>query len=96
MKKLPNTSEYGIETSKLDIDESEFVTKTKPAEAQAISDVTHSPKVEMQKASGKQSEPSTFQIETTKMDVEIEAPKQETPLRNASQNKKSVKIGGKP
>jgi len=47
MKKLPNTSEYGIETSKLDIDESEFVTKTKPAEAQAISDVTHSPKVEM-------------------------------------------------
>jgi hypothetical protein len=53
MKKLPNTSEYGIETSKLDIDESEFVTKTKPAESQAISDVTHSPKVEIKKVNAK-------------------------------------------
>lgn len=32
MKKLPNAPEYGIETSKLDVDESEFVTKPKPLE----------------------------------------------------------------
>lgn len=30
MRKLHNAPEYGIETSKLDVDESEFVTKTKP------------------------------------------------------------------
>jgi hypothetical protein len=30
MKKLPNAPEFGIETSKLDVDENEFVTKVKP------------------------------------------------------------------
>lgn len=30
MKKLPAAPEYGIETSKLDIDESELLTKPKP------------------------------------------------------------------
>ena len=52
MKKLPNAPEYGIETSKLDIDESEFVTKAKPAEAQVVREV-NSPKVEMKKAAPK-------------------------------------------
>jgi|TARA_B110001450_G_scaffold255108_1_gene281855 hypothetical protein len=53
MKKLPNAPEYGIETSKLDIDESEFVTKAKPAEAQVIREVTASPKVESKTAAPK-------------------------------------------
>lgn len=52
MKKLPNAPEYGIETSKLDIDESEFVTKAKPAAAQVISEVLK-PKVEMKIAAPK-------------------------------------------
>ena len=30
MKKLPSAPEFGIETSKLDVDESEFVSKPKP------------------------------------------------------------------
>ena len=81
MKKLPNAPEYGIETSKLDIDESEFVTKAKPAEAQVIREVTASPKVESKTAAPKHQESNSFQIETTKMDVDIEAPKQEAPLR---------------
>ena len=49
MKKLPN-SEYGIETSKLDFDESEFVTKSKPQPQAKEGEVMNSPKVEMKKA----------------------------------------------
>lgn len=30
MKKLPSAPSYGIETSKLDVDESEFIAKPKP------------------------------------------------------------------
>ena len=52
MKKLPNAPEYGIETSKLDIDESEFVTKAKPVAAQVISEAPK-PKVEMKIAAPK-------------------------------------------
>jgi hypothetical protein len=48
MKKLPNAPEYGIETSKLDIDESEFVTKPKPAPL-PVKEVISTPKVEVKK-----------------------------------------------
>lgn len=36
MRKLPNAPEYGIETSKLDIDESDFVTKVKPQNQSSV------------------------------------------------------------
>lgn len=49
MRKLPNAPEYGIETSKLDIDESEFVTKAKPVQAQVIRETVATPKVETKK-----------------------------------------------
>jgi len=94
MKKLPNAPEYGIETSKLDIDESEFVTKSKP-QNQEIREVMNSPKPEMKKANPSKHESSSYQIETTKMDVDIEAPKQETSMRNVVGSGKSVKTGGK-
>ena len=59
MKKLPNAPEFGIETSKLDIDESEFVTKAKPAAAQVISEVPK-PKVELKIAAPKHQETNSF------------------------------------
>lgn len=48
MKKLPNAPEYGIETSKLDINEEDFVTKVKP-QALVVKEVV-TPKVEVKKA----------------------------------------------
>ena len=48
MKKLPNAPEFGIETSKLDVDESEFVTKVKP-QPQPVKEVISAPKVEVKK-----------------------------------------------
>lgn len=48
MKKIPQAPEYGIETSKLDVDESEFVTKPKPKPIE-IKEFVPTPKIEVKK-----------------------------------------------